>query len=122
MNFNTGNFFLQTRDYSLPGLGTSVLDIVRTYNTQSSEKDGPFGAKWATAYSQHLRLFNEGSVAYRRADGSEIISRTEALGQTMRYEYDASGRQLRETNALGCVTAYIYDANESMVKVLTKVA
>ena len=46
---------------------------MRTYNTQSSESDGPFGAKWATEYSQHLRLFNDGSVGYRRADGSEII-------------------------------------------------
>ena len=73
LNFNTGNFFLQTQDIRLTDLGGSALEIIRTYNSQSSETDGPFGAKWATEYSQHLRLFNDGSVGCRRADGSEII-------------------------------------------------
>ena len=73
LNFNTGNFFLQTQDLRLADLGGSALEIIRTYNSQSAETDGPFGAKWATEYGQHLRLFNDGSVGYRRADGSEII-------------------------------------------------
>ena len=64
---------LQTQDLRLADLGGSALEIIRTYNSQSAETDGPFGAKWATEYGQHLRLFNDGSVGYRRADGSEII-------------------------------------------------
>ena len=56
VNFNTGNFFLQTADFSLPDLGTSALEIVRTYNTQSSESDGPFGAKWATEYLSLIHI------------------------------------------------------------------
>ena len=72
VNFNTGNFFLQTRDLKLPGL-EGRFDLIRTYNTQSNSADGPFGAKWETNLSQHLRLFADGSVAWRRGDGSEII-------------------------------------------------
>ena len=90
LNFNTGNFFLQAMDVNLPDLGESTISIVRTYNSQSSETDGPFGAKWGTVYSQHLRLFADGSAAFRRADGSEIIFYRQADGSftsnTTEYE------------------------------------
>ncbi len=32
------------------------------------------------------------------------------MGETTRYEYDAAGRCIRETDALGNVTGYAYDA------------
>lgn len=102
INFNTGNFYLQTRDYALADLGTSGFDVVRTYNAQSNETDGPFGAKWTTEYSQHLRLFNDGSVGYRRADGSEVIFYAQADGafesNSTEYEflsYDAAHTEYR---------------------------
>ena len=41
LNFNTGNFFLQTQDLRLADLGGSALEIIRTYNSQSAETDGP---------------------------------------------------------------------------------
>ena len=113
VNFNTGNFFLQTADFSLPDLGTSALEIVRTYNTQSSENDGPFGAKWATEYSQHLRLFNDGSVGYRRADGSEIIFYHQPDGtfvsNSTEYEalsYDLAHTEYRITLTDGTMYAF----------------
>lgn len=80
VNFNTGNFFLQTADFSLPDLGTSALEIVRTYNTQSSENDGPLAQSGPRNTSQHLRLFNDGAwatAARTAAKSSSIISRTE---------------------------------------------
>ena len=113
VNFNTGNFFLQTADFSLPDLGTSALEIVRTYNTQSSESDGPFGAKWATEYSQHLRLFNDGSVGYRRADGREIIFYHQPDGtfvsNSTEYEtlsYDLAHTEYRITLTDGTMYAF----------------
>ena len=113
INFNTGNFFLQTRDYSLADLGNGGFDIVRTYNTQSSETDGPFGAKWATEYSMHLRLFSDGSVALRRGDGSEIIFYRQPDGNftsnTTEYEtlsYDDAGTEYRITLTDG--TVYVF--------------
>ena len=113
INFNTGNFFLQTRDYALTDLGNGGFDIVRTYNSQSAETDGPFGARWATEYSQHLRLFSEGSVAYRRADGSEIIfyrqEDSSFISNTTEYEqlsYDDACTEYRITLTDGTVYAF----------------
>ncbi len=113
INFNTGNFYLQTRDYALADLGTSGFDVVRTYNTQSNETDGPFGAKWTTEYSQHLRLFNDGSVGYRRADGSEVIFYAQADGtfesNSTEYEflsYDAVHTEYRISLTDGTVYAF----------------
>ena len=113
INFNTGNFYLQTRDYALADLGTSGFDVVRTYNAQSNETDGPFGAKWTTEYSQHLRLFNDGSVGYRRADGSEVIFYAQADGafesNSTEYEflsYDAAHTEYRISLTDGTVYAF----------------
>ena len=86
---------------------------MRTYNTQSSESDGPFGAKWATEYSQHLRLFNDGSVGYRRADGSEIIFYHQPDGtfvsNSTEYEtlsYDLAHTEYRITLTDGTMYAF----------------
>lgn len=113
INFNTGNFYLQTRDYALADLGTSGFDVVRTYNAQSNETDGPFGAKWATEYSQHLRLFNDGSIGYRRTDGSEVIFYVQTDGtfesNSTEYEalsYDAAHTEYRISLTDGTVYAF----------------
>ena len=124
VNFNTGNFFLQAADFSLSDLGTSALEIVRTYNTQSDEMDGPFGAKWATEYGQHLRLFADGSVGYRRADGSEIIFYAQPDGtfgnNSTEYEalsYDDAKTEYRITLTDG--TAYAF-ASGGLLKRIEK--
>ena len=75
INFNTGNFILQAVDGSWAGYGLAELGLIRTYNAQSSEADGFFGAKWATQLSQHLTLYKNGDVAYRSAEGAETIFR-----------------------------------------------
>ena len=75
INFDTGNFFLEASDGSWTGSGLAQFDLIRTYNTQSSETDGPFGAKWAAELSQHLVLYRNGDVAHRAPDGAETIFR-----------------------------------------------
>ena len=80
MNFNTGNFLLETEDQQLAGLGEATLRLDRSYNAQSEAKDGPFGAKWASPWTEHLRLYTEGDVVYVAADGAEIIFTMDANG------------------------------------------
>ena len=80
VNFDTGNFFLQTSDAIWSGTGLAQFNLLRTYNAQSSETDGPFGAKWAAELSQHLVLYRGGDVAYRTTDGAETIFRFNSNG------------------------------------------
>ncbi len=112
VNFNTGNFFLQTQDLSLPGMAGS-FDLIRTYNTKSNAADGPFGAKWETNLSHHLRLFADGSVAWRRGDGSEIIFYRQKDGSfvsnSSEYETLAYDSRLLEYRvSLTDGTAYVF--------------
>ena len=59
INFNTGNFLLETADWDWAGPGESRLTLTRSYNALSPEKDGPFGAKWSS-------LFPSGLVSFKR--------------------------------------------------------
>lgn len=44
INFNSGDFILEAEDVTLSDLGLAQFALRRTYNSQSEEKDGPFGA------------------------------------------------------------------------------
>ncbi len=79
INFNTGNFFLQTNDVSLTDIG-GALNILRTYNTQTSVVDGPFGHGWEFAYSQRLELYADGNIGYRAADGTLTVFKPKGDG------------------------------------------
>ena len=79
VNFNTGNFFLQASDFSLKDIN-GVLEILRTYNTQSSVADGPFGKGWEFAYSQKLELYADGNIGYRAADGTLTVFKPKGDG------------------------------------------
>ena len=72
VNFNTGNFLLETRDYWQAGIGLP-LELLRTYNSDSTLEDGPFGAKWAFPYAQHLELYRDGNIGYRASDGALTV-------------------------------------------------
>ncbi len=79
VNFNTGNFFLQASDIQLADIG-GALEILRTYNTQSSVADGPFGKGWEFAYSQKLELYADGNIGYRAADGTLTVFKPKGDG------------------------------------------
>jgi YD repeat-containing protein len=73
INFNTGNFFLETRDYAKESTSGPGFDMLRTYNAQSSEEDGLFGPGWGSPYSQYLQMYADGSIGWRKADGALVL-------------------------------------------------
>jgi hypothetical protein len=80
ININTGNFYMQRQDYAFADIGAANLNLLRSYNTKSDLKDGPFGAKWESNISQHLRLYKDGTIAYVRPDGSTIYFEEQSDG------------------------------------------
>ena len=72
VNFNTGNFFLEATDYTQADIG-QTLSIQRTYNTQSTMEDGPFGEKWTFPYGQYLEMYTSGAIGYRNASGALTV-------------------------------------------------
>lgn len=94
VNFNTGNFLLEAEDYRMETSSGPSVALVRTYNAQSWETDGIFGAKWSGEYSQYLQKYRDGTIAYRKADGALVLfapteqgyERTE--GMTLETEND----------------------------------
>lgn len=73
INFNTGNFLLETVDAAWADQGQALLSLDRTYNAQSEAADGPFGAKWESAWSEHLRLYDSGEIVYAAPGGANIV-------------------------------------------------
>ena len=49
------------------------FEILRTYNAQSETTDGAFGEKWASEYTQHLCMYQDGTVGYRKWDGASAL-------------------------------------------------
>ncbi len=87
INFNTGNFFLEARDYAQSDL-SGTLEILRTYNTQTNVEDGPFGHGWEFAYSQKLELYADGNIGYRAADGALTVFRPNGDGTYFGSDFD----------------------------------
>ena len=111
INFNTGNFLLETVDYSLSDLGLAVLTLDRTYNSRSDAPNGPFGAKWSSTWTEHLRLYTEGDITYTQADGAEIVFTRRANGSYTGGEgrgltLTANGSEYRITNLDGEIHAF----------------
>ena len=113
INFNTGNFLAESLDYTKEDIGTSALTVFRTYNAKADTTDGPFGAKWEIAYSAHLIFYQDGSIGYRRADGSQINFRKQADGSYqgndddyLRFAIGAEGTEFQITDAEGTVIAF----------------
>ena len=111
INFNTGNFLLETADYSLSDLGLAVLTLDRTYNSRSDAPNGPFGAKWSSTWTEHLRLYTEGDITYTQADGAEIVFTRRANGSYTGGEgrgltLTANGSEYRITNLDGEIHAF----------------
>lgn len=73
VNFNTGNFMLEALDYRKSQASGMPFEILRTYNAQSETTDGAFGEKWASEYTQHLCMYQDGTVGYRKWDGALVL-------------------------------------------------
>jgi len=80
INFVSGNFFMNQLDatYSvMPDINSSIL---RTYNTQSDEDNGPLGNGWSWYYSMHLKMYNTGDVGMIQKDGHLAMFRIQLDG------------------------------------------
>ena len=113
INFNTGNFLLESADYEREDQGSSKLVIFRTYNAKADMVDGPFGAKWQFAYSEHLIFYKGGDIGYQRGDGSIINFRKQADGtyqgnddDYLQFAFGAEGTEYQITEKDGTVTAF----------------
>ena len=73
INFNSGNFILETVDGSWADQGQALLSLDRTYNAQSEAANGPFGEKWESAWTEHLRLYDSGEIVYAAPGGANIV-------------------------------------------------
>jgi len=113
INFNTGNFLLESADYEREDQGSSRLVIFRTYNAKADTADGPFGAKWQFTYSEHLIFYKGGDIGYQRGDGSIINFRKQADGtyqgnkdDYLQFATSAEGTEYQITEKDGTVTAF----------------
>lgn len=137
VNFNTGNFFLETIDVQLSDIGEAQLSLMRTYNTQSSTTDGVFGEKWATEYSMYLQIFDDGTIGIREAGGARHLFTLSGQGyvadagvpyvlnrQENGYKMDAGNGKTYYFNAVGLLegieqkglrTSILRDENTSVM-------
>ena len=103
VNFNTGNFLVEAGDYSYPLREGTSFDIIRTYNAQSTQTDGPFGAGWSFAWGQYLQQYADGTIGWRMADGAlALFTDTQDgyvcdLDAHLSLEKDADGYQAADS-------------------------
>lgn len=71
INLNTGNFILESEDYSIPDYDGN-FSLTRTYNSKGSAYNSIFGRGWSFEYSQYLSAKENGDIIYNRGDGSSI--------------------------------------------------
>ena len=69
INLNTGNFYLAAQDAAVTDLG-GQFSISRTYNSVGASIHSMFGRGWSFEYDEALSQLADGSIAYRRGDGS----------------------------------------------------
>jgi RHS repeat-associated protein len=98
--------------------------VVRTYqggtDKVTSEKD-PLGRTTLYEYDSKgnlLRTKGPDGTATRRCgySGGLLVSDTDALGKVTKFTYDAYANPLTRTDALGRVTRYVYDSKGNLLQ------
>lgn len=69
INLNTGNFYLDRTDVSIPGL-TSDFEITRSYNSKGADFNSLFGRGWSFDFNEQVTSDEKGNLYYTRTDGS----------------------------------------------------
>jgi YD repeat-containing protein len=82
VNTESGNFFRQFTDVSIPGR-SYPLAVQRTYNSQNASVNGPFGYGWSFNYGM--------SVAVSGSSPNEVATVTEQDGARIPFDQPASG-------------------------------
>lgn len=70
VDVTTGNMYVSETDYSLPGIGESIV-VERSYNSYSTYS-GIFGAGWSTQYDETLTAPSSLSLRLQMPDGRAI--------------------------------------------------
>ncbi|MDE6767544.1 MAG: DNRLRE domain-containing protein, partial [Eubacterium sp.] len=71
INLNTGNFYFNTEDISIPDLNGN-FNIERTYNSKGAGYNSSFGRGWHFEYDEYISKLENGTYVYSRGDGSAI--------------------------------------------------
>ncbi|MBQ8209156.1 MAG: LysM peptidoglycan-binding domain-containing protein [Clostridia bacterium] len=79
VNLNTGNFYMNQTDISIDDIGGEFA-IGRTYNSKGADVNSVFGRGWQFDYSEHLSKLEDGTIVYRRGDGSSVYFTKNADG------------------------------------------
>ncbi len=79
VNLNTGNFYMEQEDSSVPDYG-EALSIIRSYNSRGADYTGAFGAGFSFAYDEQLTRKDDKTLLYRRGDGSTLEFTLQADG------------------------------------------
>lgn len=79
VNLNTGNFYMNQTDFSIDDIG-GVFAIGRTYNSKGADVNSVFGRGWQFDYSEQLSKLADGTIVYRRGDGSSVYFTQNANG------------------------------------------
>lgn len=120
VNFNTGNFFVEARDFTITDIAGTGIDLIRTYNSQSLEGYAPIGAKWSSEITQTLSADEYGIIYWRRADGSQVrFMKTEDghfITDTSEYE-TLKETEVGYTIRLTDGSAYVFSAEGSLSRI-----
>lgn len=79
VNLNTGNFYMNQTDISIDDIGGEFA-IGRTYNSKGADVNSVFGRGWQFDYSEQLSKLDDGTIVYRRGDGSSVYFTLNADG------------------------------------------
>lgn len=71
VNLNTGNFYMDQTDISISDLNGEFA-INRSYSSKGASANSMFGRGWQFDYAEQLIKRSDGTIAYRRGDGSTI--------------------------------------------------
>lgn len=79
VNLNTGNFYMDQTDISIPDLNGEFA-ITRSYNSKSFDVNSMFGRGWQFDFAEQITKRADGSIAYRRGDGSTVNFYADGIG------------------------------------------
>ncbi|MCL2111643.1 MAG: DNRLRE domain-containing protein [Clostridiales bacterium] len=71
INLNTGNFFMEQEDASIPEIAGD-FSISRTYNNLDDNYQSVFGRRWSFGYAESLSKQEDGAIIYAASDGKKL--------------------------------------------------
>lgn len=141
VNTWTGNFTEAFTDVAVPGRGGG-LGVTRTYNSKAASAVGMFGAGWVSNLDiSAVTDSSSGNVTIRLGGGAEVLFKRYVVGTFVgpvrvkaslsqnatgllltldsgdKWQFNAVGRLLSQTDPNGHATTYSYDSNGLLVAV-----